>query len=511
VDCKAIKENVNTSEVVLENRTEQLIESEILLPEYCNEIMQILKCVPTVKIMSKQVTVNKVLIDGYVSFKIIYLSPENDFINCFEQNIPFNKNIELQRDYENHIVDVDCDIDYLNCRAVNERRIDLRSSLSILTKVCFMKVIDVSSKIDEPTIQQYNQCKKHISTIALKEKNFTINEMLNIDSENVNDIVIIKTEENINITDYKCITNKCIIKGDVQMKICYMDSRYAKEIKEFNQSIAINQIVDINGVDEDCKCSITTKILSCVFDKTSNDDVIKYMVNIYGSIMTKVYKDEDIKFIKDIYSTKHNIEYNKKAIELDDLSSKRDVKISKDIEIPNFFNSCEEIIDLSVNLKKSRTTLKDECVNFAFVTEISCIYMSKNGAIECSTKESEISHSECAIDDVVPNDCTIVVTNINKRYNQDDGTLNLHIDVSCDINLVSKKEVEVIDVVNMDTEQEKEYEKNSALTIYYADRGENLWEIAKKYNTCIDEILKQNNIETENLKERTMILIPIVR
>lgn len=511
MECKAVKDNISTSEILTESKTEQLIESEILLPEYCNEIMQILKCIPTIRIMSKQVTSNKMLLDGYVNFRVIYLSPDSDFINCFEQNIPFNKNIEFQSDYKDHMVDVNCEVDYLNCRAVNERRIDLRSSMSILTKVYVMKCVDVLENIDEATIQQYNKCNRHISTISLKEKNFTMNEMIMIDCENLNDMVVLKTNEYITITDYKCIANKCIIKGDIIIETYYMESRYDKDIKNHRQVIQLNQIVDITGVDEACNCIISPKILSCVFDKTNGDDDVKYMVNIYGSMLIKVYREDDVRYIKDVYSTKHNVEYTKKKIELDDLLTKRDIKVSKDIVLESFLNNCNEILDLTLNVKKPKNTMNNDCIDFNFDIDISCIYKTSNESIIHSMSDSEMCYSEYAIMNIDCSNCSILLNEVNYRYSMEGDDLHIHIDLLCNINLVSKNSVDVIDTVTMDKESQKEYEKNSALTIYYADKDESLWDIAKNYNTCIDEILKQNNIEAETLKERTMILIPIVR
>ena len=53
--------------------------------------------------------------------------------------------------------------------------------------------------------------------------------------------------------------------------------------------------------------------------------------------------------------------------------------------------------------------------------------------------------------------------------------------------------------------------KKAALTIYYADEGEELWNIAKKYCTSVEKIQNENEIDTDvdKLQGRNMLFIPM--
>ena len=56
----------------------------------------------------------------------------------------------------------------------------------------------------------------------------------------------------------------------------------------------------------------------------------------------------------------------------------------------------------------------------------------------------------------------------------------------------------------------KERDLSYALKIYYADEGEGVWDIAKRYNTSVEAIMEENELEGEVLEQRGMLLIPIV-
>ena len=64
--------------------------------------------------------------------------------------------------------------------------------------------------------------------------------------------------------------------------------------------------------------------------------------------------------------------------------------------------------------------------------------------------------------------------------------------------------------IQIHEEQLKTRDDKCALRLYFADAGESIWEIAKKYNTSVTAIIEQNSIDQEVLSSRGMILIPIV-
>ena len=47
-----------------------------------------------------------------------------------------------------------------------------------------------------------------------------------------------------------------------------------------------------------------------------------------------------------------------------------------------------------------------------------------------------------------------------------------------------------------------------ALTLYFADEGENLWNISKAHNTRLEPLLRENNLDEIELDSAQMLLIP---
>ncbi len=55
-----------------------------------------------------------------------------------------------------------------------------------------------------------------------------------------------------------------------------------------------------------------------------------------------------------------------------------------------------------------------------------------------------------------------------------------------------------------------ECERDTAIKLYYAEKGEEPWSIAKRCRASLKAITEENELDCERLGEAKMILIPIV-
>ena len=86
------------------------------------------------------------------------------------------------------------------------------------------------------------------------------------------------------------------------------------------------------------------------------------------------------------------------------------------------------------------------------------------------------------------------------------------VDLRFDINIlgevVSNQSERCVSEISIDYSSSKKAEDIPALTIDYCDKGEEVWDIAKKYNTCPDAIKEENGIDCEIIDAHKVILIP---
>ena len=99
-------------------------------------------------------------------------------------------------------------------------------------------------------------------------------------------------------------------------------------------------------------------------------------------------------------------------------------------------------------------------------------------------------------------------------YGRSAGALQVRCEVLVRGCICQLKKCSVMEEIVVDEQKPVEREDDCSLTIYYADSGENLWEIAKAYHTAMQSVLEANSqlelSQEDAVSKREMLLIPIL-
>ena len=70
------------------------------------------------------------------------------------------------------------------------------------------------------------------------------------------------------------------------------------------------------------------------------------------------------------------------------------------------------------------------------------------------------------------------------------------------------REITLIEELSKDESSPKTCSDRPAMTLYFAKKGESVWDIAMRYNTRADDIMKQNELTADILPSPKMLIIP---
>ena len=89
-------------------------------------------------------------------------------------------------------------------------------------------------------------------------------------------------------------------------------------------------------------------------------------------------------------------------------------------------------------------------------------------------------------------------------------SLELRVDLGINAAVYDCRNIPIITDIDIDESRPSSQPTNCAMTIYFTGENECVWDIAKHYNSGVDEIMKINGLESECLPEGKMILVPAV-
>ena len=112
-------------------------------------------------------------------------------------------------------------VEYINCRATSPRRLDIHGAFSICAKVAEKVNNEFVSNIEGEDIQQKQQQIPASQVTSIAQQQFSVSEVLEISDSKPPANNIIRSGATATISDYKVVSGKLIVKGEVSVKLLY--------------------------------------------------------------------------------------------------------------------------------------------------------------------------------------------------------------------------------------------------------------------------------------------------
>lgn len=270
-------------------------------------------------------------------------------------------------------------------------------------------------------------------------------------------------------------------------------------------------MLDCDGITEDCMCDIKLSVVGMeaqIKNDYSGDKIFfDVQIKIYASAVA--YRNSEITMVTDAYSKQYEMDIASKQKTIDNLiQPTNDTYILKttltleDASVSKVMDIWNEMSTVAANYENGQLVYKGKinlCV-LALNTENRPFYFERMTDFEYSRPYSSTAENiRCSAD--------ISVAGISYRITG--SGIDVKAELKLGSNIYSQESFKMITDVTADETKPRAQDKSAALSIYYADAGENLWNIAREYCTSVDAIKLENDLTGEFVENRGMLLIPM--
>ena len=204
-----------------------------------------------------------------------------------------------------------------------------------------------------------------------------------------------------------------------------------------------------------------------------------------------MYEEEDAEYVEDFYSQTRDLTYDKERVDV----VTKDFTINKNIEIretlSNILPENTNVIDYSVDINSITPTVNsNNNVRVEGNAKVSVITQNTENN-ELDTKQVDVLVNADVELGNVSSDAKITVDIQNNGINLTQSGR----DIEIDMNIMVKSYIEnvaTINVINNVDSDKLDLSNIDSMNIYIVKPGDTLWNIAKKYKTSVEKILKTN-------------------
>lgn len=504
-----LKKDITIDKKVGKETSQVLIEGDIIVPDTKPDIDTVLEANGTAYIDSKDIVNDRITFKGNLDINVLFVAKgDSKPIYNMQCTYPINDFINMEGIDKSMTVFTTCTITNLDYKLINDRKVSFRAILDVTSEVLAKENIEAVSTIDGLDEKQMKVTNINVNRIACtKFDRFNIKDDIEISSGRPNIKEILDVNFNIINKDIRTQLEKINISGDVRACILYKSDEEDSIITYFEQDIPFNGIIEVEGATDDMigdvYLDIQEKNTQILEDVDGEPRVIG--IDIHVGCNIKVSYEDKMNILEDAYALDKqiNIEKNMQSYPMLICKNKNQASIKEIIKLDE---ECPPILQV---LKVSGKPILDniEVLEDKIVAE---------GVIDC--KILYITNSDeypmYCFNTIIPYTQTIDAKGTKPEIAKVD--INSYIE-HIGINMMSDKDVEVRCAINFDTVVTKDKEISfitdvifdeldqdflnsiASIIIYVVQPGDTLWDLAKKFNTTVDDIIELNDIENPDL------------
>lgn len=509
MEDKILKTNIYLNDVLFNDSCEQAIDIDFTLPDYCPDISKIFKCQAVPRVSSKGLNGKNINIDGTVLLTIIYSDRDGNLCS-YEYQYPFSKNLEITEEFSGVNLACYTKTEYINCRAITGRKVDIHGAVGIIIKIFKRKSEEIISDIDDSNIELYRGVAPATVPMGYAEKYLLVEEELILSESQPNVRNILRTDAKSCIRETKIVNDKAVVKGEMTVCILYCAEGISCP-QNFKTTIPFSQIIDVDGLNDSCSCETKSEIAFFeVKPRVSSTGEIKtFALTAKLLLTTSAWCSNEIAVVLDAFSRKYqaDIKKNKMCFEKILFNISETYHCKKGIELEN---SIDSIIDLWCNINSVSVRFENENIIILGVISASIIAsdQKENLCYFEKTIDFEYKYPLPQYSGILS--CKPEIEIISCSYTLlSPENIEIRADISVNAAIYEKNEMSLISDFCVDKNKLNCSNKKGAMIIYFTSEGDRVWDIARIYNSAVQDIMKINNLESETLPEGKMLLIPM--
>ena len=466
------------------------------IPAYCDDIFRVVKCTSHSFVNSASISQNEVMIYGKTQIMLTYYNENSllcytDFEEEFSRNIP----VENLSDYAFPRVEI-CD-KYTNFRIINQRRIDVHSSaqlsVNVYDRIKYPCINDCAgSKLNTKNIKTSDIIASNVSKIEFDEE-FS----LPADCDSINRII--STSCLAHLTETKIIKDKMLVKATVDADIAYTSGDDDERLLKVSESFSLSKIIDQSLIDEGdiiiCDVSVGN-----VFNKAKSSSGDKLCnIELFGEIIINsvFIREEERSFVTDGFIPKKNsnCSYSDCPIMTEGKAVYETALFNQSVETSNEINEVKEIgINLSAPVLRNKKVVSN--------AETVVLFENRNGDIVSCASTAEISFDVNGYDGAI---ASLSVKSLDYSISSD-NKIEIRINAQMNSYAYNNSNIRILSDIEAG-EGEIEY---PSLSIYFAKKDEDVWDIAKSFSSDTDMIMNENNLQSKTVDKDRILIIPRV-
>ena len=485
-------------------KAELPLETEILISDYLPPVFKLVKCFAKPVVLQKQLQPGKLTLEGYLRCTVYYQGEEDAGLCQTEQKLPFNKVLDLPEfSFTAWTAQVESQTEYLNCRSVNSRRIEVRGAVGLVAAVHTQLKTEVITALSDGGVEQKLTTLNGVRRAAVLEKLVTVEGELSFPSspEAILDIAGTAT-----VRDLKILNGKAVAKGDLTV-LCAWRAEGDHALQSLRLELPFNQVLDVDGLSEDCRCLCVAEPVGFTVAQGEGDAPSTLSATLM--LRLRAWRPYQLQCVADAFSTRFETELTAQKVQTETLlcALNETTTLTGSGPLPD---AGAKILACFASIGPAQLVEQESGWGLSARVVVTAFGENSLSELESYEKTLELSlplKAEAPSDAELYPECWFSTEDL--QCSCAGGALEVSVTVRVEGAVLSRSETVCVGGIELG-EALKPADPDVSLRIYYAQAGEELFAIAKHYYVSPGQMLAANELAegTTTIENAQRLLVP---
>ena len=506
------RESMRIYEPLKATNSKIILNTDIIIPDTKPDIMNILDVGALTSVDEKDIHKNKITVSGNVYFTILYSGgEETPEIKSIYYTSPFKEELNVEGMEENCDNFVLAGISHIEPVIVNSRKLNIKTVVDF--EVCAVSektVAAVSSVSADCSVPSKKEKHNILDLSVCTQSSFMVTDELKVSSGNGVD-EILKTDIKLVSKELKPMNNKLVIKGSILTDTLYTSEG---ELYHTENETPFTEVVDAEGLTAEMNAEVKYAIHNFESEvvRAENEEIITFESKI--DVALKAYEESSYEIISDIYSPDYEVETSRDTYRIRIItdSFKEKFTISEVVSLEKDKPDILKVFSFGALPHVDTITPSEGYAMIDGYINAKIMYLTDSKEMPLCSSDKKIPFSLRINNKKISSDSVLdieVKSEHDSYILKSEKDFEVRASLGVEGKIISQNHIDIISDIEIREDTPLFKENQPGIVIYFADKDECLWNIAKRYNTTVKEIAELNGIEeNSSLSYRQQLIIP---
>ena len=475
---------------------------ETIVPDANPDILRLIDTQGKVFLKSKEALDGRVTLTGTARLTVLY-QPEGGTGPCkLEAGIPFSISVEDRRLNSSCLITAVARVAGADTRTINPRKILTRVEVAVSVKAFSKETITLCTGVhaEGGSAEERKEMHRPCCVSAVQEKQVTFEDDLSIPAGHPAAEELLCTRVELACHEAKLIGNKLIFKGDAAVRLLYRPVGGGMDATDF--LLPFSQVAEVIGVGENGHSLVDVALNGAEFSLGGDGRTISASLSMLAQIVVR--EEREIELLADTYSVCCSVNAQRTPYIY---RRQREAGVGRQMvrQLIETGLSVQSVVDAYCFVVQTAQKRESGQMSLCAQVILTAVCMTEEGDFCAMSRSLEVG---CPVD--VPEACQCsfecrcgelvampTADGVEVRF-------PMEFPYFCE---QEEQGVVVREVAVEENDADVTQEKPS-IVLRMLQPGESLWDVAKRYGTTTEDIVRANELEGRQPGAEMLLLIP---